>query len=219
MYTLQELRNKVKRRIRQLRGTTGSSVETEDGNLFTDNAIDDAINAGRKQLMISVRNAELWGKTKWTIETVTDTQEYSLDLSVISINGVFYNTDSDGERTGDTVEAIDIKDEEGEEWVLYDPFDQPSETNPKYRLTNQGIRLIVSTDGTVPDGKYVRIEAITELSDLTDPSDESGISETLDEMVVNWAVYVLCMYVLPNVAQAALNVFNYQTLNINRRFK
>ena len=215
-YTLTTLREKTKRRIRILRASSPTATEGEAGS-FSNASIDDAINAGRKQVMVAVRNAELWGRTEAVFATVSDIQEYSLAGNVLRIDGVQYDVTSVGKRKATSYNAIDVRTRSGEERVIDDPMDTPSTTNPKYRITNRGVKLIVSTDGTVTASKYIRVEYLKELVDMTAVSATSGLTGTLDEMVVDWAVWVLCMFVIPAVAQKARQQFYEQALIMNNR--
>jgi len=214
-YTLTTLRDKVKRRIRVLRASSPTGTEVEVG-AFSNDTVDDAINAGRKQIMVVVRNAELWGKTEAVFVTVADVQEYSLGGNVLRIDGVQYNVDSDGDQNSNTYNAIDVETTKGENRVLNDPMDIPSATNPKYRITNRGIKLIVSTNGTVTVGVYIRVEYLKELIDMTAITDTSGLTGTLDELVIDWAIWVLCQFVMPQLAQMVREQFYNQAMLMNR---
>src|SRR4030042_5939807 len=216
-YTLTELQNKVKRRLLQLRATTGATVESEVGNLLSDNAINDAVNAGRKMLMVAVRNAELWGAAEAVFQTTSNIAEYSLAGTVLKILNVLWDVESSGIRNASTYMAVDVETRQGEERCIRDPMDAPSVTNPKFRVCNKGIRLIVSTDGTVTASKYILVEYIKELTDLTTGEDTTGLSGTLDEMVISWAIYELTRYALPAVAEEAKNTFYANALAMNRR--
>lgn len=215
-YTLTTLRNKIKRRIRVLSASSPAGTESEKGS-FSNSTIDDAINAGRKQIMIAVRNAELWGRTEAVFPTSVNVQEYSLAGNVLRVDGIQYDVTAAGKRQSDTYNAINVETRAGEERVIDDPMDIPSATNPKYRITNRGVRLIVSTDGTVTASKYIRVEYLKELADMTSTANTSGLTGTLDEMVIDYAIWVLCMYAMPNVAQLARQQFYEQALIMNKR--
>lgn len=215
-YTLLQLRNKVKRHVRLLRATTGASVEAESGNDFADNAIDDAINAGRKQL-VPVVNAEKWLSSEATFVTVSNIQEYSLADSVIAILAVQYNVTSGGARQSSTVDAVDVKTRKGEEWAIGNGMDTPSATNPKYRVTNKGIKIITSTDGTQAASIYVRVEYLKEPTDLSSDDGTSDIPGTLDEIVVSWATYLLCRNFQPELSTLSYRDYLQQVNNLNRR--
>ncbi len=296
MYTLDDLQKKVKRRIRQLAATTSSAAEAERGNLLSNTAINDAINGGRKQLMVSVKDAELWGKTTTTVTTLSNTQDYDIGTDVLKIlrvlydvtvasvggayedkathvagntsvsgfsglvssayangsifcisSGVFYSgmistndattvTLSNGSsipalsdepvflralpsgaRNANTYEASDLMSAVMEEAAIRDPLNAPSATNPKYRMTKSKFRLVVSTDGSVTAGKYVEVEYLKELSDLSGTTDQTGLPMTMDEMVVDWAVYLTCLMPMPQVAQLAYNEFYRKAQIINGR--
>lgn len=214
-YTLTTLQNKIKRRIRQIRATTDADTEAEAGYLVSNSAITDAINAARKKLMVVLINAELWGRAEATFQTSANKQEYALGEGVLRIDGVQYDVDSDGDRNSNTVDAVDVIDRKGEEACIKYPSNQPSATNPKYRVTNKGIRLIVSADGTVTASKYIRVEYLKELSDLSSGGDYSGLPGTLDEMAINYAIYLLCLHALPQVAQIAYDDFRSQVIQMN----
>lgn len=218
-YTLANIKNNVKRRIRQLRQTTGSGTTEEDdaGNMFGDSAIADAINSGRKEIMVILKNAELWGEAKGVFQTVLNTQEYVLDDACLKILAVMYDTTSLGVRQASTYECIDVKSRKGEERVTDDPMDQPSTTNPKYYLNNNAIKLLTSTDGTQVADKYMLVEFIRELDDLSDDSDTSDIPDTLNELVILWAIFVLCTHELPNLSAAAKQEFYSQAQIMNQR--
>lgn len=219
MYTLTQLRNKVKRRVGQLRATTSASTESEVGNILAHNAIDDAINAGRKQIMITVLDADMWGRHNWLITTVLNTEEYSLDKHCLRVDGVIYDvTAGTGARNSNSYQALDVKDLVGEESAMVDPYNEPSITNPKYRLTNKGLKILVSTTGVVTADKYVLVEGIHDLTDLTAITDNSNIPDVLDELVVEWAVYVLYQYLLPNMAEIAYRNYYNKTNSLNDHF-
>jgi hypothetical protein len=220
MYTLAQLKNQVKRRFRQLRSTTDVATETEVGNIASDSAIQDAINRGRKQLMLDVENAKLWGSALWVLATSANTEIYKIgkdDEHVLSIDSVWYDVTSDGLYQTSTAEAHKLRNAQHEEFIREDPMDEPSITNPKYRFVNAGLKIMVSVDGTVVAGKYIRVEGIRELSDLTADSGDSNVSDTLDALCVDYAIHIICQHVLPELSQAALRSY-YMNVNImNKR--
>jgi hypothetical protein len=216
-YTLEQLRNQVKRRVRQLAATSSSSVEVERGNFLSDNFVDDAINNGRKQIMISIRNAELWGNISATFETDADIQEYSLPQGTLKVKSVWYDTNADGSHKSTTYKCTDVKDANGEHRVINDPMDVPSSVNPKYRITNKGLRLIVSATHTVSNGVYIQSELLKELVDLTSVTDYSGLSDTLDDLVIDWACHIVTFHPIPNLSALALQEFSTKAKAINER--
>jgi len=219
MYTLTELRNKVKRRVGQLRATTSSSTESEVGNIFANNAIDDAINAGRKHIMVTILDADMWGRHEWLITTVLNTEEYSLDKHCLRVDGVVYDvTAVTGARNSNSYQAMDVKDLLGETSAIDDTYNAPSITNPKYRLTNKGLKIIVSTDGSVTAGKYILVEGIHDIIDLAEVDDDSDLPDVLDELVIEWAVYVVCQPVLPNLATIAQQNYYLKAKTLNEQF-
>jgi len=214
-YTLLELRNKMKRRLHLIRATTSASADAESGNIVSDNQIDQAINAGRKKLMIAVRNAELWGRAEAYFATVSNIQEYILGEGLLRVDAVHYGVTSEGKSQVGTKHAVDVIDREGEEACIRSPSDHPSVTNPKYRIYNIGVRLIVSTDGTVPADIYILVEYLKELTDLSGDDTESGITDTLNEIIMDYAVYYLFQTILPQQAQQALANFQQQVQLMN----
>ncbi len=215
-FTLKTLQEKVKRRIRVLRASSPGGTEAEAGS-FSNASITDAINAGRKQLMISVKNAEKWGSQNAYFTTSANVQEYKLADTILRMDAVLYDVTSAGLRQADTVEAIDVVDRKGEEAAIADPMNAPSSTNPKFRITNKGVKIIVSTDGTVTASKYIKVEYLRDLTDIITGSQASGLPDSLDELVVNWAVWLLCMFPVPQVAVMAKQTFDQQVAIMNQR--
>jgi len=220
MYTLAQLRNQVKRRIRQLRATTTVAAETEVGNIGSDTAIMDAINRGRKQLIIDVENAKMWGSALWVFTTSLNTEVYKLgkaDERVLTVEAVWYDVDSDGELQRGTAEGRELKSAEEEEFAREDPMDLPSITNPKWRFTNAGLRIIVSLDSTMTASKYIRVEGLKDLIDLTAATSNSDISDSLDALCVDYAIFILCQHVLPSLASVALKSYYMNVNTMNKR--
>jgi hypothetical protein len=257
-------------------------------------AITDAINAGRRQLIVTVRDAETWARSRTLFQTSSNVQEYDIGKTVLRIlaalydvaaaaspvgayddkvthgtgsvtvsglagltpsqwvggrihmvkSGTYYSalitandattltisigtdlpdcTDNPAilvtapantARQSTTVEMADLETAQKEEAVLRDPLDAPSITNPKYRMTNKKFRVITSTDGSVASGKWVQVEYLGELTDLSADGDSSDLPMTLDELVVDWAVYLMCVEPLPEIATIAVNEF-YRKANV-----
>ena len=201
MYTLSTLRNKVKRRIRQIRGT-GASTEAESGYAHSDQAIDDAINVGRGQIVSSFAEAEIWANQIGVFATVENIQDYALDTAIRIVLSILYDvTATTGLTTGASVLAVDIKTAAGEQMVIQDPMYTPSDTEPYFRLNNNGIRLITSTDGAQAASKSLRVDFIGDLDDLTSGGQSSYLTNELDNMVVEWALHILLETI--NVQQSA----------------
>jgi len=303
--TLEDLQNEIKRRLRILKVTTDLDTEAESGNFVSNNAINDAINAGRKQVMIAVKNAHVWGWATKTITTAENVQDYIVDTDVLKVLGVMWDTTSAGVWQSATKKAIDIYDIHGESKVIEDPLDEPSTTNPKYRVvtkTDSGgsaaghydasvshtasavtvtgfsgltpdewkggsinhidsdlfytaqitgndattvtisvgtdlpaivtsavmlkaadpnmaiaVRFVVSEDGTVTASKYAKVEYIKELPVLTTGTDKSQTSITIDNMTIEWAIYILCQHPIPEEAAKAKATFEGQVELINAR--
>ena len=220
MYTLSQLRNKAKRRIRQYRSTTSVSTETEAGNIASNSTIEDAINRGRKQLMLDVKNTSLWGAAKWVFATALNTEVYKFakdEEHVLSVNAVYYDVDSDGDfQDGTTYEAHEM---ESEEFARNDPMNTPSATNPLYRFTNAGLKLMVSTDGSMTASKNIKVEGIRELSDLTQATDNSDISDTLDELCLDYAIFIICQHLMPDLAMSSLKTYYQNVAKMNKEFR
>jgi len=201
--SLTDLRKQFKRRIRQLAATSSSAVEDEIGNMFSDNAIADAINKSRRIVAMVFPSAREWCKRRAVITTVENVQEYSLDYEVRKILSVLYDTESTGIRKASTYEADDVGTREMEEACLTDAFNTPGITNPKYRIANKGVRLIVSTTGTVPADKYVQIEYVGEPAELTTGSSYSGWPGTLNDIVIDQSIWLLANEDFPEIARVA----------------
>lgn len=209
MSTLSELMNQVKRRVRILVAENDGATEVEKGTIHSDNAIKDAINAARNILPTFFQHAEIWASQKQYFITSADEPDYTLDSEVFQIDSVYWDVSSSGKVTSSSVLADRIYTAEQEEAIIVDPMNEPSTSNPKYRLVDGSIRLIVSTDRTVPTGKYVLVEFLGTLSTLTNLTDNSGVSNAMDEITVEYAVYYLQSDVHPNVATLAMqNVMN-----------
>jgi len=218
--TLATLKNQTKRRIRQLRQTTGSGSDKEEdeGNVYGDNAIKDGLNAGRRQLVLSVRSAEaIWGVVESIFATALDTQQYKMDDAVLKVISVVYDVDSNGDRQSTSYEAINVKDRKGEERAIRGSMDNPSITNPKYRITNEGIMIMTSTDGTQTASKNILIEHVRELDQLSQDSDTSDLPDTLNDMTVEWAVHILTIDVRPDISQRAYSNFFQMAQVYNQR--
>jgi len=110
-----------------------------------------------------------------------------------------------GAVTGPLIQMGEIKSAKEEIMVLKDSYHDLT-VNPKYRLLNNKIRLILSKDGTVPLGKRIKIEYIKNLPDLTITSN-SDMPEWIDEMVVDWASFILTLPVFPSIAMTCRNDF------------
>lgn len=220
MHTLTELQTMVKRRLRLLRATTGSGTEVEAGNAYSDNAITDALNSGRSQIAMDVKGSELWTMRVGVIPgTTVNVMDYSLDHAIIDVLHAYWDTDSDGERNANTFEMKRVEDAAAEEAAIRDPMNQPTVTNPMYRLCNQGIRLIVSTDGTLTASKYVRVEYISDLTELSGGSDNSNISHALDELCIDWAIHMLTETYEKSVSQVAIQRYSERVNRMNERFR
>ena len=200
--TLTDLRKQFKRRVRQYAATTSSAIEEETSPLFSDNAIADAINKARRMLARILPSAKKWCVREAVLLTAEDIQEYGLDYEVMEIIAVQWDVTSDGKRNENTVDADDVKTRAMEEACIVDPFNTPSITNPKYRIANKGIRLIVSTDGTVTKDKYVRVEYIGEPNTLVAGS-YSGWPNTLNDVCIDIGIKILAAEDLPQVAAVA----------------
>ena len=219
MYTLAALRQKVKRRIRQLRSTTDISLETEAGNFASDTAVRDALNRGRKQLMVDVLNAELWGSAHWVFTTSLNTEVYKLgkaDENVLRVDSVHYDTTSAGVWVdGTSYEAHKVQ---SEEFLRKDPTNTPSATNPVYLFENSGIKIMVSTDGSMTAGKYIAVKGIRDLIDLSSADDDSNISDILDEMCMDYAVFILCESFIPQLALSAFKNYHANVAKMNQKY-
>jgi hypothetical protein len=292
VYTLLELKNSVKRRIRQLAAAADATVEVERGNLLSNNTILGAINAGRKALMGSVVDARLWGNATTSFTTQTNLQDYDIGKNILKVLAALYDvvsaqaaglsvasvahstgsvtvtgfsgltpsawaggylylgygalfysariitndtttvtiatgtdlpnctatpcvlrTSPATSRQSTTVEMADLKTAMAEEAAIRDPMNYPSATNPKFRMAKSKFRVVVSTDGSVTSGKIVQVECIMELADLSADGDSTGLPMTLDEMVMDWAVYEVCSNALPEQAILAQKTF-YQKAQI-----
>jgi hypothetical protein len=205
--TLGDLRDAAKRRVRQLAAQTSVSVEIEEKVTFSNHAIYDAINDARSKVARLVPSARQYVIRKKCFETDENVQEYAADCEIYEIISVWYDTESDGSWNNNTVLAYDVVSAEGEQMAIENPFDTPSAAKPKYRLTNRGLRLITSEDGTVVAGKYVTVEFVGEPDLLANSATCSGWSDTLNTMVVDVAIGILCAEILPELSQIAFASF------------
>ena len=204
MYTRPILRNKIKRRIRSITPGNTAASEATRGSKFGDEAINDAINSGRAMLSMLIDSAEVWSTQKKYFTTCEDIPDCELDTDVWLIKNVYWDVNADGTLKETSVLATELLSAAQEEAVISDPMDVPSQTNPKYRLSNSAVRLIVSTDRTIPGSKYVLIEYQGDLADLNNDGVSSGIPNILDNIVVEYAVYLLMLPVHPEIASFAL---------------
>lgn len=204
--TLGDLRDQLKRRILQLRAA-GSVTTAVDTSTFLNQAIYDAINDARSKVAQLVPEAKQWIERKKCFLTEADVQEYAVDLENKKIEAVWYDTEADGSRNANTALAYDVVSAEGEEMVIGNPFDVPSAAKPKYRMTNRALRLITSKDGTVAADKYVTVEFVGEPDFLVNSATCSGWPDTLNAMVVDVAIGILCAEILPELSQAAFASF------------
>lgn len=191
MYTLTQMRSKIKRRLRQIRATVDADTEAESGYLVGNQTIDDAINAGRDKIASAVTKSSVWANQMGVLTTSADVQDYSLDTSVQKLLSVLFDTDANGKRTSSSILAYIIKDQVMEDSIINDPMYTPSITEPYCRLTNSGIRVIVSTTGTVTADKNMRIEFEGDLTDLSDAGDNSYLTHELDYLCMEWALKII----------------------------
>lgn len=189
--TFEELQNDVKRALQLLRPVYDASSETEDQNIFGDQAIEDAINNARKQIPLVLDDAEVWARQLCVFATVVNVQDYALDTDIVKVISVLYDVESTGIRNANTVEATEIIDQQDESAAIDDPLNAPSATNPKYRLSHKGIRIITSTDGTQTASKYVAVEFVGGMTALSGASDSSGVPQIINTLTTEWALYLL----------------------------
>ena len=215
MYTLTQMTNILKRRLRQLTTDGSASSETEKAFAFGNQAIWDAINAGRSAISVNLRTS-IWSRQMGVITTQSNVMDYSLDTSVKKIHNVLYNTASDGDRETASAEALNVNDMNGEQALIDDPYQTPSGTEPYYRLANKGIRLIVSEDGTVTASKYVRIEFDGDLDNLTAATDNSYVSDEIDELSMDWAMAILLESIDLQRATMYKNIFHEKVSALNQ---
>ena len=216
MYTLTQMTNNIKRRLRQLTTTSDASTETEKAYAYSNQAIWDAINAGRAAVSGSNLRTSIWSRQMGVITTQSDVMDYSLDTSVKRITSVLYDTTSAGKRQSASEEAINVKDQNGEQALIDDPFHTPSDTEPYFRLANKGVRLVVSEDGTVTASKYVRIEFDGDLDNLTAGANSSYVSDEVDELTMQWAMFVLLESINPQRANQYKATFYQMVSSLNQ---
>jgi len=226
MYTLEQLQDKVKRRLRQLVSTTSASVEAETGFIHSNLAITDAINAGRSKVGSVIVKAGYYVKQLQAITTVTDTQDYNLDMTVSQIESVIYNYVKDASPAS-AVQMLELVSASEEMDIINDNMYSPSVTEPYYRVVGDAsigvpeIHIITSRDGTVNNGDKIHIEYRGDLPDLDNatPSGQSNLSHELDHCVVEWALHILTETLNVQASAQFKQVFydSMQMLNGSRR--
>ena len=217
MKTLAQLRTSVKRRLRDITAGSSASVEVETGNRHSNEAIDDAINTGRQMVTSVIKNSDVWSNQLGVLETVTDVQDYALDTTVRAITSLAMDTDVDGLRTANTVTGVPVSNDTDEQMLIDDPMYEPSLTQPYFRSRNQGIRLIVSADGTVTGSKYFAVEFKGDVLDLVSDGQQSFWTNELDLMSVEWALKILTETTSPQLSSSYAQIFNGMATTINSR--
>jgi len=207
MYTRAEIKNKIKRRLRILHATTGPSSETEEGNIFSDDAINDAIQYAREKIVIDFEKYNFWAEQSAYFSTEEDVVDYTLDSNVISIRAVYYDVNADGTLKSDSVKCTKLLTPDEEAFALDDPFLEPSTSDPLYRIVNKGLRILTATDFSMTPLKVIRIDYIGKLTGLTGDSSTSNLPDYLDELTIDLAVYWLEESHDKEVAQSALNIY------------
>lgn len=161
MFTLTQMRNKVKRRLRQLRTTTSAANETEQGWMHSNNAIDDAINAARKKIGSEIAKSGNFIRQVQLIQTSKDIQDYPLRDNFQSIVSVIYDY-MIGSSPVNSVRMVELLSANREFEILKDPMYNPSETEPYFRIigdiTYAG--YLYDQDGTIieaQDGQLIGI--------------------------------------------------------------
>jgi len=191
MYTVATLKLKIKRRLRDIRATTSPSTETESGNRHSDNAILDAINAGRQKIVETFKSSDIWSRQIAVFQTSESCQDYGLDTIIHKVFSVQVDTESDGRRKATTVDALPVYSSREEQMLIDDPSYTPSITEPYYRLRNRAIRLIVSSTGAVTASKYVAVEIEGDMETLSSDEEASYLTDALDELCIEWALRIL----------------------------
>jgi len=109
--------------------------------------------------------------------------------------------------TEDDIEMKQIKSIANELFILKDNYSEPSETNPYYRTVSNNIRIITSKNGNITANVPFLVNYIKELPVFSD-SGNSTLSDILDEMTIEYALYLLLMKDYPDIANIHKENFN-----------